>query len=326
MKTHLRGGFTLIELLVVIAIIGILIALLLPAVQAAREAARRMQCANNLKQIGLALHNYVQAIGVFPPGCIVSTTETSNPTTHDTWAEAADPAVDADKHGTSWMLHILPYMEQHAIYEQWDFSRSVSGNAMVAQTDIPGFYCPSRRSEMRLGDEKFAFLQWTSGGNDYGSCYGRPDGWINNVSHHHRFCVSDVLGRPALWFGIFYPNSRTGFSAITDGTSNTIMTGDMQRLRPEPGTRGSAVYNRTSYDGWALGGVATMFVTTGADPAHTQPGGMNNLFFESPGSQHPGGAQFGLADGSVRFLSEHIDSTMFSWMGSMADGEVVQFD
>ena len=327
-----QRGFTLIELLVVITIIGILISLLLPAVQAAREAARRLQCCNQVKQIGLALHNYAAIHGVFPPGCIVSTLAAgSNPAFFDTWAEASSTAVNANKHGTSWILHILPYIEQENVYRRWDFKKSVLGNQAVATLDIGGLYCPTRRGGVRPGDQASMFLGWTSGGADYGGCYGRYDGWINNDDEHHRFCdptTSTGSGvandSPAKRAGVFGPNGNTGFRAIRDGASNTILVGEMQRLRPDAGASGAARYNRTSYDGWALGGVATLFTTCAADPSHTQPGGMNNNFFESPGSDHPGGAHFGLADGSVRLLTENIDSNLFAMLGSMADGQTAQ--
>ena len=167
-----RFAFTLVELLVVIAIIGILIALLLPAVQAAREAARRMQCSNNLKQIGLALHGYAASQRVFPPGAIAvdAYTGSTGNLFIDSWAEAA-----TGSHGTSWMLQILPYMEQAGLFDQWNFNTNVLGNMVVATTDIAGFYCPSRRNTVRGEDVDIMFQGWTSGGTDYGGCVGESN-------------------------------------------------------------------------------------------------------------------------------------------------------
>ena len=143
-KNGFGARLPLVELLVVIAIIGILIALLLPAVQAAREAARRMQCSNNLKQIGLALHNYAEAMKAFPPGCITAVSNINNP-----WAAAKSTGTGTtNQHGTSWILQVLPYMELSSLHNQWVFSTSVTGNANYAKVDIAAFYCPSRRSEV----------------------------------------------------------------------------------------------------------------------------------------------------------------------------------
>jgi len=329
MKTHLRGGFTLVELLVVIAIIGILISLLLPAVQAAREAARRMQCCNNLKQIALALQSYTASMQTFPPGAVLKPDYPSYSKWYDPWGDEA-AMEGAGLHGTSWMLQILPFIEQGVLYKEWDFTKNAKDNWAVAEVDIPAFYCPSRRDGVRRRDETIMFEGWQNGGTDYGGCIGRCNGWRNQCSAgsvSHRFLYGSTLFDPEKK-GIFGPNTATAFSDIRDGSSNTIIVGEMQRLVPDAAATGYDKTNKTSNDGWALAGVATLFTTAvageGGDSGHT--GGMNNEFFESPGSQHPGGAQFGLADGSVRFISENIDSIMFSWMGSMADGEVVQFE
>lgn len=335
MTSQPRRAFTLVELLVVIAIVGILIALLLPAVQMAREAGRRTQCCNQLKQIGVALHHYHEARNTFPPGCIVSTyAADANPATttgcYDPWAEASD-TTKSGMHGTSWILQILPFLDEQNLYQAWDFKTNVQGNQAVAAVDIGGLYCPTRRNALRRSDSKMMFLNWTNGGTDYGGCYGRGDGWMNEITRHHRFAdLSTSTGSavphdaPEKRAGIFGPNTGTNMAAVRDGSANTIMIGEMQRLRPDSGASGSAKNNKTSYDGWFFGGVATMFVTCAPDDNHDQPGGMNNGFFESPGSDHPGGAHFGLADGSARFINQTIDINVFALLGSIADHQPAQ--
>ena len=313
MRSSGRNGFTLVELLVVIAIIGILIALLLPAVQSAREAARRMQCANNLKQIGLALHNYAAAHGGFPPAGI---TQWNLSGAWDIYNESAN-----GKHGTSWMLQILPFMELNTLYDRWDFTQNVKGNADVAKTDIPAFYCPTRRNEVRDQDQSIMFLEWTGGGNDYAAAYCGSNGYWNDIDEPTKcihkigsmeYAAGSLINQNNL-MGIFTWNKSTKFRDITDGTSNTIMIGEHQRLNdPETCTRRSS-------DGWAVAGVATTFSTDASTCGC--PGGLNNDFFESPGSEHPGGAQFAMADGSVTFISENVNSVLFMYLGAKASGE-----
>jgi prepilin-type N-terminal cleavage/methylation domain-containing protein len=315
-------GFTLVELLVVIVIIGILLALLLPAVQAAREAARRMECSSHLKQIGLALHGYCQSHSTFPPGCIV---KTGNPPGWRPWQEAKSTGL-TQQHGTSWMLQVLPHLEQHNIYDQWDFTKNVVGNALVAELDISLFYCPTRRTGIRSTDRAHLPVSaWNGGGNDYGGCIGSGNGWTNDSNRY--FTMPETHNESEHWLvpsrmGIFLPNRSARFLEIRDGTSSTIMIGELQRLVSPP----SGV---SSVEGWAAGGVATLFTTNNDERSGIyQIGGMNNLFFESPGSEHPGGAHFGMADGSVHFLSETIGSkdadSLFPLLGSMADGQTAQ--
>jgi prepilin-type N-terminal cleavage/methylation domain-containing protein/prepilin-type processing-associated H-X9-DG protein len=322
------AGFTLVEVLVVIAIIGILIALTLPAVNSAREAARRAECGDHVRQIGLALHGHLNVHRKFPRGAVLvpnySDTEISG--WYDPWGEAA--ATVWGKHGTSWMLAMLPYIEQNSVYKSWDFSKSVLCNETLARTDIAMFYCPTRRVGIRRGDEDIMFQKWTSGGTDYGGCLGRCNGWRDQLSTiyvgppriSHRFLDVDTLTERAKT-GIFVPNLARSPVEIADGLSKTIIIGEMQRLRPAPGATGLDKSRRTSNDGWATAGVATLFDTmvAGEDTDGSAPGGFNNWFFESAGSDHPGGANFGLADGSTRFLSEDIDSLLYSYLGSMDD-------
>ncbi len=305
-----ESGFTLVELLVVIAIIGILIALLLPAVQAAREAARRMQCTNNLKQLGLAVHNYHDTHRSFPSGSITgSPTATSD---FDPWSAAGVSSTSAgtNRHGTSWLLRILPFIEQGPIYQEWNFRTNVRGNANIAQLDIAAFYCPSRRSEVteqgRLLDDN-----WTGGGNDYGGCAGAGITFATGTGKPFISSTGGTSWRHGQRRGIFTHNSDTRFRSIRDGTSNTIMTGELQRLND-------------SQDGWAVGGSATLFSTH--EGFAEDVGGINNDYFESPGSRHTGGANFGMADGSVHFISETIDREVFRYLGSMADGKSMTVD
>jgi len=314
-----KSGFTLVELLVVIAIIGILVALLLPAVQAAREAARRSQCTNNLKQIGLALQNYLSTHGDFP--LAMDSGDADPEASYDPWGDAANGL-----HGQSWILSILPHLEQTALYDQWDFTLSVRDNERVARVDISMLYCPSRRSGIQDHYQEMMFLQWDAGGTDYGGCMGYVNPIWDNKSGGSTYpappncahVVDQIAGFDWSWpdpaipapnpLGFFSPWHRINVGTITDGSSNTIMTGEMQR-ESGPGCE------QTSHDGWAPGGVSNLF--------DTQWGAFNDGHFESPGSEHPGGAQFGFGDGSVHFLSENIDSATLKFLSSIKGEEVI---
>jgi prepilin-type N-terminal cleavage/methylation domain-containing protein/prepilin-type processing-associated H-X9-DG protein len=325
------AGFTLVEILVVISVIGVLIGLTLPAVNAARESGRRTKCSNNIKQIGLALYQYLDAHQRFPPGTTLEPYFPKLEAFYDPWEEAAGDV--SGKRGYSWMIFILPFIEQNRIYKSWDFSKSVIGNADLAQSDIKMFYCPSRRAGIRPGDDKIMFQNWRSGGTDYGGCIGRGNSWCNDYSSSftspkisHEFVYGTTLFKYVEYIGIFAANFAASPTDIRDGMSKTIMVGEMQRLHPLSNTTGYDKYNRTSNDGWATAGVATLFDTMIKDEGgdHGAPGGFNNWFFESAGSEHPNGANFGFADGTVHFLDEKIDPHIYSYMGSMADHQIIE--
>ena len=360
-RQRIRRGFTLIELLVVIAIIAILVALLLPAVQSAREAARRSQCLNNLKQIGIALHSYHDNNRTLPPGQIAAFfyLRGGQSASGFQFADAQEATLEAGLtfHGTSWMLHILPYVDQTDIYKLWNHNLNVlmngdgisnirdsignqtplqSGGQLIivtpAQTEIPVYYCPTRRSDMdlertaycfRIGDTRTNIeIPWNKGGNDYAGCIGSGVGWDDTLSprefgrHTWHLTPEQVRNQPdqiALPFGpnhlhsgIFYVNSNTRFRDIVDGTSKVIMVGEVMRL-----SRQNADQVVLSSDGWAWGGAATMF--------STRFGINKGVHFDNSGSDHKQGANFLLADGSVISLSENIDLTTFRNLGNKAN-------
>ena len=378
-----RKAFTLVELLVVITIIGILIALLLPAVQAAREAARRMQCTNNLKQIGLAALNYEQAMKVLPPGTISSAGATagdSNAYPFSVWAEALgttvynDPRTPAtyDNHGTSFLLRIMPYIEGDNIAKNWASGKAGSGTTKnvfspaanagdgagivgPAAMDVAGFYCPTRRTELRTEDAVIMPNQpspysvtnpWPGGGTDYGGCSGRHASFYTkalSVGDAGLYChffpgvsvpdpiykvkneTNENAGPSISRWGVFgRVNIGTSIAEIRDGTSNTIMTGELQRIH-DISNPPYGYADGISQDGWSVGGFPTLF-STGVNTRHVEVPLLNNGISYSPGSDHSGGAHFGMGDGSVHFIQESIDANVFCLLGSMADKTTAQLN
>lgn len=319
-------GFTLIELIVVISIISVLIALLLPAVQQARESARRTDCRNRLKQIGLALHNYHDSSSVFPPGAVIllgkSPVNASDTTTSSATTGGYDMvwrATNGDR-CQSWMVLLLPYIEQSPVYQAWNFDSDVKSNKQdsqgraLASRNIPVYQCPSRPFGK---SQQVMFQSWTGGFNDYGGCFGAGNLAGNSSSNSARtlYHGSDpivALGRQDNNIGVFHGNSNTSLTIIDDGASNTIMIGEVQRLN------GGAITN-TSIGGWALGGLATLFSTF--DSSVQTRAGINGDQREAAGSEHVGGAHFCLVDGSVRFLSENMDLKLYSSLGTIGEGE-----
>jgi prepilin-type N-terminal cleavage/methylation domain-containing protein len=346
-------GFTLVELLAVIAIIGLLMALLLPAVQGVREAARRTQCSNNLKQIstGLTAHHSFQ--NAFPPAWVSRTISPNNPIWEAGHVQSV-PATQAKiptvlgsprspasgDRGHSFFVLMLPYIEQGGLYDRWDFAKPVSGNVIdgqpLAAANIPLFYCPSRRAGVRSEDRPLMFMNYAGGGNDYGGCNGKLNAF--NDYNYHRSPLDSVPcwhvaglhpghWREKGWHGVLMTNVTCTMAQIRDGTSSTLMVGELQRLHGTHDRDGDGFFcDETSNDGWAVGGASVLFDTsnrlTGIIDSAPLGGPNDKTLFQTPGSEHPGGAFFGMADGSVHFVSENIDSVIWGHLGSRQGGEV----
>lgn len=287
-----RAAFTLIELLVVIAIIAVLIALLLPAVQQAREAARRSQCKNNLKQVGLAMHNYHDTFRSFPPGWIAAT-------------RGVGPDVNGGLNGFGWGTMILPMMEQAAVYNQFRFELSISDNTgtpsnrSLLATSLPTFRCPSDTAPVtwqleNTGGTVIADVASTNylalfGLRAIEECYTLPPG---------QTCTAE---------GIYYHNSRVRMADIVDGSSQTLMVGERVHDR-FPSTWSGVIIQGESPIERALGH---------AD--HTPNAAVHHEDF---GSRHIGGTHFLMGDGSVRFISENVDLITYMGLGTIQGGEV----
>lgn len=254
LNLHLRRGFTLIELLVVIAMIGMLIALLLPAVQAAREAARRIQCTNNLKQIGIALHNYHDRVGAFPPGYV---------------SRIANDGTD-DGPGWGWAACLLADLEQASLHAGIHFDLDIGDatNATARTTSLSAHLCPSDgRSGTFNPDDSAAIVAHAS----YAGCFGS----------------NELENEPGLGNGMFYRNSRTRGAEVTDGLSNTLMVGERAR-RNSVSTWPGAVPDADEAPSLVLGDTGTTPNSPHADAddfSSRHPHGANFLFAD--GSVHP---------------------------------------
>jgi prepilin-type N-terminal cleavage/methylation domain-containing protein/prepilin-type processing-associated H-X9-DG protein len=359
--SHMRAAFTLVELLVVIAIIGVMVGLLLPAVQAAREAARRMSCSNNMKQLGLALHNYHDTFQKFP---------------YRQGGTAGATATAGNQTRGSGLTMLLPFIEQNSLYDQIRVPLTFNGvdypafgdNAADASVyphwsfDIPSFICPSSPRLKLLGGGRFGLVHYGLSGGD-SSIF---------ITHRAPSSAANATNRVRGPFGRL--TSRR-FADLLDGTSNTIMIGEITTqiggraflgatLRGQgmavidtpaaclalvdPSTReyvGTGTVSPARGQRWASGSVCYISVNTILPP--NSPSCSWEADFESAGlypvtSRHPGGAHVLLGDGSVRLISDSIDTGNLSlpspdaaatggrspygvWgaLGSMSGGETV---
>jgi len=306
-SSHRRRGFTLIELLVVIAIIAVLIALLLPAVQQAREAARRSQCKNNLKQIALALHNYHDTHRVFPPGTVVDL-----PVNVANFCKSG--AGDSSKSRAPWTVQILPYLEETPRYnafrldENFMIATTTGGSATnnaQCKRPMPKYQCPSDPNS-KPTVPNMNYLGVMGGG-----AKGTED------------CVS-TSDRIFFLNGVFYPNSNTSMAKITDGTSNVFLVGETKYQpvatgRPDGAyiTWASGTYFNGSGSPWTMGAAMYQINSQTKDPGTTDTFNFANSLF---GSNHIGGCHFALGDGSVHFVSENIDQATYRQLAARADG------
>jgi prepilin-type N-terminal cleavage/methylation domain-containing protein len=301
-------GFTLVELLVVIAIIGILVSLLLPAVQAAREAGRRTQCANNLRQLGLAVHNFHDVQRFSPP--VHTGGRNSN---------------SEDRYGT-WFVVILPFIEQQALFEQFDLSKQWSEAPNPAAAALPAaslsvYQCPSRRSGVNMSDAE----PQVGATGDYAASS------VADANYQHQFQSQSVLHGAMIGSGperqVTRWKGRIGFAAITDGLSNTLLAGEKHVF--------VADLNKGGSKGGSGDGNLYVTQTTGWWECHSvRRADHPNGFGRGPqdkrserhhtfGSWHPGLCQFVLADGSVRPLQNTTDLTLLYQLGRRNDGKAV---
>jgi prepilin-type N-terminal cleavage/methylation domain-containing protein/prepilin-type processing-associated H-X9-DG protein len=330
-----RRGFTLIELLVVIAIIAVLIALLLPAVQAAREAARRAQCVNNLKQIGLGMHNYISANSTFAPG------------------------IRGCCWGT-WCVFMLPYVEQQALFNAWnsygnsevtaldsDFRYGGPVNITVTATRVNAYYCPTDGGNQTFTGVTSLGLKVTSQNYvvNFGNTTILQDAiTLGSVTTNFLGAPFSDIGAPdaisITYKGTGTPEPTSGFQSITDGTSNTMFVSET--VVGQPQTPGS-VYDHRGFTWWGFGAMYTGWLT----PNSTLPDALQSstycvypfqqnppcvgastlsLMWQAARSRHTGGVNVGMCDGSVRFVKNSVSPNTWSALSTCRGGEVISSD
>ena len=317
----LRQAFTLVELLVVIAIIGVLVALLLPAVQAAREAARRMRCQNNLKQVSLAWHNYHDSLLSLPSGCI---------STND----------------LNWAVFVLPYLEQRGLYEKFvftagDYNTPAASKNHLAMNKIDAYLCPSSPA-----------LKMMKGGNSYDNASDyitNPAGYpaavyspwtlhyYGNMGPLGVSTVGATYDKTGLDAGYDYVslegvcmrNVSFKLKDVIDGTANTFMLGENSKHNEKYGSRfRSWVRGCTAQGGTDVSQTAEICGCRNIKDGINVPTLAANTLFNSitMGSQHPSGTNFSMCDGAVRYVSENIDLGVYRATASRNTGEPKTID
>jgi prepilin-type N-terminal cleavage/methylation domain-containing protein len=323
------GGFTLIELLVVIAIIGVLIALLLPAVQKVREAANRISCANNLKQIGLAIHNYHYSSRQLPP-------------------------VRINNQFATWFVLIMPFLEQDNIVRTWSFAQPYQQQPEIARTtQVKIYYCPSRRAANEISRQEGVIpadptpppevsgtpvSPWTAANHppgalgDYAACVGDLRG---NGSDPHRtnWFTNDangamIRGTQTSSSGSF--RSVTSFADIRDGLSNTFLIGEKHvplGMFGRAKVGDSSIYNGlwTTYAG-RCAGIEDPLAQSPTDVTPSIAEANDAMWSRKFGSYHPGICQFVMCDGSVRVIRNNIDPENLRRLAVRNDGEIITYD
>ncbi len=329
------SGFTLVELLVVIAVIGILVGLLLPAVQAGREAARRLQCSNQLKQIALAAHNYHDTARTFPAGILLSQYDAAK----STWR------------GTSLFVFLLPYLEYGNLYERWDFAdpnSNFKGGMKSCSAQGPDLLCPSEPE----GDNPLHYSARLTGSSTDRDI--KVTSYCGNAGTRSYHPDSGFLQTDGMFFGAGpgsqpAPNQRpVRLADVTDGTSNTILFGERSRWDPNYDTFADqgwdwAFHYYGNWCGTSRSALSHFTLSSYAPINYRLPFSFANRGAASPpaanaadfkyyidlrvcafGSSHPGGATIALVDGSVRFLVETLPMLTLRALSTRSGREVVE--
>jgi prepilin-type N-terminal cleavage/methylation domain-containing protein/prepilin-type processing-associated H-X9-DG protein len=297
-----KRGFTLIELLVVIAIIGVLIALLLPAVQAAREAARRSQCTNNLKQLALSMHTYLDSNSVLPTGLMVSQTPRA-------------PGYIYTSFGP--LIPLTAYLEQGSLFHAMNFSVNMWDleNTTVVGTGLQTLWCPSDPDVESPIPQVYAIAQSSPSNMAYSSYAGNAGTWFNTwYANYYSPPTGDLQMN-----GTFFAFSKVTLASVTDGTSNTFAFGEHTRAIENAS-------DKINWHWWPSGNYGDTIFTSfwPINPTRKVPYSCQGVSagpaVEGASSMHPGGANFAFMDGSVRFIKESVNSWIVNPSGSPGNG------